>query len=126
MYLLPLFKSLMQEVCSHMTERKREREGAHMCVVWRNEDPCTVMFKQRFPRQPHAPLVPLSKLRDEAPQLPLALMHAHTYAHARTHALLTLRSARVSQPLIEDRFVQMAPLHVEGRYEGVLISWLFD
>ena len=95
-----------------------------MCVVWRNEDACTVMFKQRFPRQPHAPLVPLSKLRDEAPQLPLTLMRAHT--HMRTHTLLTLRSARVSQPLIEDRFVQMVPLYVEGRYGGVLISWLFD
>lgn len=84
MYLLPLFKSLMQEVRSHMTERGRVREGAYVCVVWRNEDPCAVMFKQRFPQQPHAPLVPLSRLRDEAPPLPLTLMHPHPYAHTRT------------------------------------------
>lgn len=87
MYMLPLFKSLMQEVHSHMTAREREQEteerGAWVCVVWRNGDPCTVMFKQRFPRQPHAPLVPLSKLSNEAPQLPLVLMHAHAYVHSR-------------------------------------------
>lgn len=84
MYLLPLFKSLMQEVRSHMTERVRVREGAYVCIVWRNEDPCAVMFKQRFPQQPHAPLVPFSRLRDEAPPLPLTLMHPHPYAH--THS----------------------------------------
>ena len=45
----------------------------------------------------------------------------------RAHVLLTLGSARVSQPLIEDRFVQMVPLYVEGLYEGVfdlLAVWL--
>lgn len=31
MYLLPLFKSLMQEVHSHMIQREQEREGAYMC-----------------------------------------------------------------------------------------------
>lgn len=82
MYLLPLFKSLMQEVCSHRMEREKEREmreGAYVCVcVWRNEDPCAIMFKQRFPQQPHAPLVPLSRLTDEAPLLPHTVMHTHT------------------------------------------------
>ena len=97
MYLLPLFKSLMQEVRSHMTEREREGErerererertgvrgAAYVCVVWRNEDPCAVMFKQRLPWKPHTLLVALSKPWDEAPQLPLALMHAHAYARTR-------------------------------------------
>lgn len=82
MYLLPLFKSLMQKVYSHVTQsqREREREGIFsMRVVWRNWDPCTIAFKQRFPWQLHAPFVPLSKLRDEVPQLPLILMHIHTH-----------------------------------------------
>ena len=91
MYLLPLFKSLMQEVRSHMTERERERErtgvreAAYVCVVWRNEDPCAVMFKQRLPWKPHTLLVALSKPRDEAPQLPLTLMHAHACMRAHAH-----------------------------------------
>lgn len=69
MYLLPLFKSLMQKVCSHMTEREGamfvcvcvcvHTGGAYMHTVWRNGSPCAVILKQRFPQQPHAPLVPL-------------------------------------------------------------------
>lgn len=78
MYLLPLFKSLMQEVRFHMTGGGG---GLYICVLW-NEDPCTVMFKQRFPQQPHAPLVPLSKLRDEAPQLPFILTHTYLHMHS--------------------------------------------
>lgn len=38
-----------------------------------------VLFKQRFPQQPHAPLVPLSKLRDKEPQFPLIFMHTLIY-----------------------------------------------
>lgn len=83
--LQPLLKSLMQDVHSHMAEGSRGRGGICACDVWRNGDPCAVMFKQRFPQQPHAPLVPLSRLRDEAPPLPLTLMHPHAYACACTH-----------------------------------------
>lgn len=88
MYLLPLFKSLVHKVHSQMTQRKRKRESkrGYICVfVWWNGDPCTVIFKQGFPWQLHAPFVPLSKLRDEVLQLPLILMHAHRDAHTHTH-----------------------------------------
>lgn len=87
MYLLPLFKSLMQEVRSHMTERKREggreRKSIHVCCVqeWRS---LYCYVQQRFPQQPHAPLGLLSKLRDDAPQLPFTFMHADTYSHMHT------------------------------------------
>lgn len=77
----------MRDTCSRSTGWRRGRAGAHVCDVWRNEDPCAATFKQRFPQQPHAPLVPLSRLRDEAPPLPLGLMQPHAYAraHVRTH-----------------------------------------
>lgn len=79
----PLFKSLMQDACSGTGGG---RAGAYVCDVWRNGDPCAATFKQRFPQQPHAPLVPLSRLGNEAPPLPLSLMQPHAYAHTHTRA----------------------------------------
>lgn len=87
MYLLPLFKSLMHEVPTYMTE------GGWGCIyVLCGGIEVLVLFKQRFPQQPHAPLVPLSKLRDKEPQFPLIFMHTLTYTYAC--ALLTVTSAR--------------------------------
>lgn len=122
--LQPLLKSLMRDVHSHMAEGSRGRGGICVCVcdVWRNGDPCAVMFKQRFPQQPHAPLVPLSRLRDEAPPLPLTLMHPHAYAYTRTH--VHSRQKGISTFDL-GRFVQMVPRCVGGAIHRVLIS-LFD
>jgi len=124
--MLPLFKSLMQEVHSHMTVREREQaaeeRGACMCVVWRNWDPCTVMFKQRFPWQPHAPLVPLSKLWDEAPQLPLILMHVHTRMHSRA------LNPQICKGISTFDWGWLCTNGSAARRDGMgeLISWLVD
>lgn len=92
--------------------------GAYMHTVWRNGSPCAVIFKQRFPQQPHAPLVPLQKLRDKAPQLPLILMYTQAHAHTCT---LTFRSAIACQLLTVDSFVQMVPQHPIGQYVCVCV-----
>lgn len=113
MYLLLLFKPLMQEVLSHMTGRER----ACVCLVWRNGDPCARCVQTKVSTATTCTISPLIKTQGWS-----ASITPYSHAHTHTCTMLTLASARPSQPLIEDHFVQMVPLYVEGCYAVVLVG----
>ena len=82
MFLLPLFKSLMHEVCTYMTERVGWGWGGHICVLYGGME-VLALFKQRFPQQPHAPLVPLIKTRGQRTSI---TPHSHAHPDIRKHS----------------------------------------